>query len=137
MLMQRFDLLATLPNFLSYFATALVLTAVFLIAYINITPVREWQEIRSGNAAAAISLSGALLGFVLALASVISHSGGFLDMLVWGAIAAVAQLLAFAVVRLLKPDLVQRISDGSLSHAIFLAAIALAVGMLNAACMTY
>jgi putative membrane protein len=137
MLLQKFDLLATLPNFLAYFATALALTAVFLFAYINITPIREWHEIRAGNPAAAVSLSGALLGFVLALASVISHSGGLLDMLVWGAIALVAQLVAFGAVRLAKPDLVQRISDGSMSHAIFMAAIALAVGLLNAACMTY
>ncbi len=137
MLAAKFDLLSLLPSFLAYFGTALALTALFLVAYIGITPVREWSEIRSGNQAAAVSLSGALLGFVLALNSVITHSGGLLDMVAWGAVALIVQLGVFFVVRLLKPDLVSRIGDGSMSHAIFLGGLSVAVGLLNAACMTY
>jgi len=133
----KFDLMVLLPSFLAYFGTALALTALFLLLYTLVTPVAEWTEIRKGNAAAAVSLSGALLGFVLALNSVITHSGGLLDMVVWGAIALLAQLAAFLVVRLLKPDLVGRIGDGSMSHAIFLGAVSVAVGLLNAASMTY
>jgi putative membrane protein len=133
----KFDLLVLLPSFLAYFGTALALTAMFLFLYIQVTPIAEWSEIRNGNAAAAVSLSGALLGFVLALNSVISHSGGLLDMVVWGAIALVVQLATFFAVRLLKPDLVQRIGDRSMSHGVFLGAISVAVGLLNAACMTY
>ena len=133
----KFDLMVLLPNFLAYFGSALALTALFLFLYTLATPIAEWTEIRKGNAAAAVSLSGALLGFVLALNSVITHSGGLPDMVIWGAIALVAQLATFFVVRLLKPDLVARIGDGSMSHAIFLGAVSVAVGLLNAACMSY
>jgi putative membrane protein len=137
MLQARFDLLVLLPNFLAYFGTALLLTLMFLGIYTLITPVREWTEIRNGNQAAAVALSGALIGFALALGSVISHSGGLLDMAVWGTIALLAQLVAYGLVRLMKPDLVTRIADRSMSHAILLAAASVTVGMLNAACMTY
>ena len=61
--------LAGLPAFLSYFAAAIGLLALFLLTYILITPYREIALIREGNPAAAASLSGAILGFVLPLAS--------------------------------------------------------------------
>lgn len=137
MLQQKFDYLVLLPNFLAYFGSALALTAVFLVLYTLVTPVREWSEIRAGNSAAAVSLSGALLGFVIALGSAITNSRSLVDMVAWGGVALLAQLLAYALVRLAKPDLVARIGGGSMSHAILLAAAGIAVGMLNAACMTY
>lgn len=137
MLQQKFDYLVLLPNFLAYFGSALALTAVFLVLYTLVTPVREWTEIRAGNSAAAVSLSGALLGFVIALGSVITNSRSLVDMVAWGAVALLAQLLAYALVRLVKPDLVARIGGGSMSHAILLGAASVAIGMLNAACMTY
>ncbi|MCC7282106.1 MAG: DUF350 domain-containing protein [Acetobacteraceae bacterium] len=133
----RFDLMVLLPSFLAYFGTALVLTGLFLVLYTLVTPIAEWREIQNGNAAAAVSLAGALLGFVLALNSVITHSGGLADMAVWGAVALVAQLCVFFAARLLKPDLVVRIGDRSMSHAILLGAASVAVGLLNAACMSY
>lgn len=136
MLISRLDLLATLPVFLAYFASALILLALFLLLYTLATPIAEWREIREGNAAASVSLSGALIGFALALASVIAHSGGLADMAAWGAVALVAQLAAFFAVRVVKPDLVAQIGQRSMSHAIFVAAVSVAVGILNAACMT-
>ena len=136
MLISRLDLLATLPVFLAYFASALILLALFLLLYTLATPIAEWREIREGNAAASVSLSGALIGFALALASVIAHSGGLVDMAAWGAVALVAQLAAFFAVRVVKPDLVAQIGQRSMSHAIFVAAVSVAVGILNAACMT-
>ena len=81
--------LSGLPAFLSYFATAIGLLALFLAVYVFITPYREITLIREGNAAAAASLGGAVLGFVLPLASAITHSVSLPDMAVWGLIALV------------------------------------------------
>ncbi|MFO1423929.1 MAG: DUF350 domain-containing protein [Candidatus Competibacteraceae bacterium] len=129
--------LAGLPSFLFYFATAIGLLLLFLVAYILITPYREITLIREGNTAAAVSLGGAILGFVLPLASAIAHSVGLLDMAVWGLIALVIQLLAYGVGRLLLPDLVRAIPAGQVATGVFLGALSLAIGILNAACMTY
>jgi putative membrane protein len=129
--------LAGLPSFLLYFATAIGLLLLFLAAYILITPYREIALIREGNLAAAASLSGAILGFVLPLASAIAHSVGLLDMAVWGLIALLIQLLAYGVSRLLLPDLARAIPAGQVATGVFLGALSLAVGILNAACMTY
>ena len=51
---------------------ALALLAIFAAIYVRVTPYNEIALIREGNMAASISLSGALIGFVLPLASAIS-----------------------------------------------------------------
>jgi putative membrane protein len=129
--------IAGLPNFLLYFALALVLLAVFAAVYVRVTTYRELALIRSGNIAAAISLSGALIGFVLPLASAIAHSVNPVDMVAWGAIALVVQLIVYAAVSRLVPHFREAIEAGRAAPAMLLAAIAVSVGILNAACLTY
>ncbi len=129
--------LAGLPAFLSYFATAIGLLLLFLAAYVFITPYREIALIREGNTAAAASLGGALLGFVLPLASAIAHSVSLIDMAIWGLIALVIQLLVYLGARLLLPGLERAIPAGQVATGVFLGALSLAIGILNAACMSY
>jgi len=124
-------------DFLVYFASALVLVAVFLSVYVWFTPYREFALIRQGNVAAALSLSGALLGFVVPLASAIAHSVAWWDMLLWGAVALVVQLLSYFAVRMLVPTLARDISEGKVAQGVLLGTISLAIGILNAASMTY
>ena len=127
--------LSTLPSFLAYFAGACVLTAIFVLLYANLTPHREIGLIRAGNNAAAVTLVGALLGFVTPLASVIAHSARLLDLLVWGVVALVVQLGGFVTARALLPGLPAAIEEGQMSDAIFLAGLSLSLGVLDAACM--
>src|SRR5258706_6381301 len=129
--------IAGLPNFLLYFALALVLLALFVAIYVRVTPYHELVLIRQGNVAAAISLSGALIGFVLPLASAIAHSVNPADMVAWGAIALVVQLVVYAVAGRLVPHFREAIQAGRAAPATLLAALAVTVGILNAACLTY
>ena len=130
-------MLSMLPAFLSYFAVAIALIAVFLLVYINVTPYDEIALIRQGNTAASISLSGAMFGFAMPVANVIAHSDTLADLAAWGAIAGVIQLLAYLVARFALPHLAQDIPAGKVAPATFLAALSLTVGLTNAACMTY
>lgn len=125
------------PAFIIYLASTLALLTVFLFIYARITPYREFQLIREGNIAAAISLSGAMIGFTIPLAKAIAQSGSLLDMLMWGGIALLIQLLAYAMVRLLIPDITKDIPEGKIAQGTFLGMLSLATGILNAACMTY
>jgi putative membrane protein len=129
--------LSGLPSFLEYFALGLVLLGAFIAVYGWITPYDERALIREGNVAAAISLSGAILGFVLPLGSAIAHSVGVIDMVVWGVIALVVQIAVFSVVGRALPHLAGAIKAGRVAAATLLAALSVAVGILNAACMTY
>lgn len=129
--------IAGLPNFLLYFALALLLLAIFVAIYVRVTSYREFVLIREGNVAAAVSLSGALIGFVLPLASAIAHSVNPVDMVAWGAIALVVQLVVYAAVGWLVPHFRAAIEAGRVAPAALLAALAVSVGVLNAACLTY
>lgn len=124
-------------DFLLYFLASLMLVALFLFVYIHITPYREIRLIREGNQAAAYSLSGALLGFIVPLATAIAYSVAFADMLLWGGIALIVQLGAFFVVRLVLPNLAVDIPAGKLAPGIFVGAFSLGIGLLNAASMSY
>lgn len=130
-------MLSMLPAFLSYFAVAVALIAVFLLIYVNVTPYDEIALIRQGNTAASISLSGAMLGFAMPVANVIAHSDTLADLAAWGAIAGIIQLLTYLVARFALPQLTADIPAGKVAPASFLAALSLTVGLTNAACMTY
>jgi putative membrane protein len=129
--------LATLPNFLAYLGTAIALLAVFVTIYLYVTPYDEIALIRNNNPAAAISLSGALLGFAMPIANVIAHSDTVLDLLFWGVVAGVVQLTAWGVARVALPKLAEDIATGRTAPATFVAALSITIGLLNAACMTY
>lgn len=129
--------LTTLPSFALYFLLALILLAAFLMIYTRLTPQHEWRLIREGNTAASVSLAGAMIGFVLPLASAVVNSLGPTDMLVWGVVALVVQLGAFGIVRGLLSRLPQRISQGEMAAGITAASFSISIGLLNAACMTW
>jgi putative membrane protein len=129
--------LSGFDDFLLYFALSVVFVAVYVAVYVQITPYREIALIRAGNPAAAASLSGSLLGFVLPLASAVVHSVNRWDMALWAAIALVVQIVVYLVVRLVVPDVTRLIPEGKVGAGVFLGVVSLAAGILNAACMTY
>ena len=129
--------LAGFDDFLVYFSLAAAFVAVYLAIYVHITPYREFSLIGEGNSAAAASLSGSLLGFVLPLASAIIHSVNAWDMALWAAIALIVQIVIYLAVKAALPDLVRHIPEGKAGPGVFLGAASLAGGIINAACLTY
>lgn len=73
------DSLAGFPAFLLQFALSLALLVVFSTVHLAVTPCHEPGLIRDGNTAAAISLAGAVIGFVLPLARAVAQSVSALD----------------------------------------------------------
>jgi putative membrane protein len=126
-----------LPAFISHFISSIILLLLFVTIYIRITPYKEITLIRSGNMAAAASLSGSILGYSIALASAIANSVNLQDMLIWGCIALLVQLFAYFAARVMLPGLVLDIPENKIASGIFLGAISLSMGLLNAASLTY
>lgn len=129
--------LATLPAFLGHFALAILLIAAGVALHTRLTPVNEWALVREGNAGAAITLAGVILGLAMPLASAIAQSAGVVDALVWGVVALLAQQAAFLVcTRALLPDWrAAMVERGEVAGAVLKAAAAVGVGLLNAACL--
>ncbi len=112
-------------------------TLIFKAIYQVITPHNEGALIRAGNSAAAVALGGAVLGYVIPLASALAHTDSLPEFVAWAALAGVIQIAAFwGVRRLVLPDVSKRIEAGEMSAALYLLTISLSVGILNAACIT-
>lgn len=121
--------ISTLPSFFAFFVLAVALLAVFLLLYLQITPYREIALIRGGNTAAAVSLSGTLLGFALPMANVIANSHSLVDVATWGVVAGVVQVLAYVVTHALLPHLAHDIPAESWCRRYFSLRYRLASGL--------
>ena len=125
-------------HFILAFGIACLLLAVFKRLYQMSTPYDEARLIGEGNTAAAIALGGAIIGFSLPLASALTQTADPLEFTAWALLAGVIQIVASLVVRrFIVRDMTARIEGGNVASAVYLAATAIGVGLLNAASMTY
>lgn len=137
--MENYDLLTAIGHFAIYFGISIAFIVIFKMLYALATPHAEWELIKEKQStAAAIGFGGAIIGFAIALAGAVSNSGGLIDFSIWGVIALIAQIVAFSIVRFIfMPKISTRIEANEVSAGIVLGATNIAVGFVNAACMTY
>lgn len=121
------------PVLLLHFSVTIAMLGIGVWIYQLITPYHELKLIRAGNNAAAISLSGAIVGLALPLAMCMARSVSVWDIIVWGLVTLVIQLLAYRVGDVVIKGLPARIEAGEIGAAILVVAIKLAVAMINAA----
>ena len=127
---------ASFLAFLSYFGTGLAVLVIAAIVVSLVTPHHEVRLIRAGNTAAATAFAGTLVGLALPLHAAISHSVSLVDALIWGAVSAAIQIVAYLITRLLSPTLSQQITDNMMAAGILSAGVSISVGLVNAAAMT-
>jgi putative membrane protein len=129
--------LTGLPEFLIFFVVAMVLVALYLAIYTLATKHNEFALIRQNGISAATALGLSLVGFALPLASAMVHAQTIVDCVVWGLVALAVQILVYWLVRIILPNLSQRIAAGEMAAALFLGAASLSAGIINAAAMTF
>ncbi len=124
-----------LPMLLLQFAIVLVLLVVGMLIYMAVTPFHERDLVRQANPAAATVLGGALVALAIPLAALLATTGSLLDIVAWGVVAVVLQLVTVMVVSLLLRGMRAMIEAGQVAGAIPLVAAQLSIGLLNAAAM--
>ncbi len=128
--------LAGFPNLLLHLGVTLGLLAAAAALYTRITPHDEIALIRHGNAAAAISYSGAVLGLAIPLAFCMAASVSVWDILIWGVVTLLLQLLALRVIEAVMQGMSHRIEAGEVGPAVLLFSVKLSVAAINAAAVT-
>ncbi len=128
--------LTGLPAFCMYFGAAIGVLLLFVTVYTRLTPHDELGLIRAGNSAAALAFGGTLIAFALPLCSALIHAVSILDFLVWAGVAFAVQIGTFFTVRIFDTDLSARITRNEMAAGIVVASASIAVGLVNAACMT-
>jgi putative membrane protein len=125
----------SLPVLLADFGAVLGLLIVGIVIYMAVTPFRERELMRDGNTAAATVLGGALVALAIPLSALLATTGGLLDILVWGVVAVILQLVTVIVVSLVMRSMQSMIEAGQVAAAIPLVAAQISIGLLNAAVM--
>jgi putative membrane protein len=124
-----------LPTLIVQVVACAVLLAIGVAIYVAVTPFRERAMVASGNPAAGTTLAGAILALAIPLAAMLATSSTLVDIMVWGVVALILQLLTLGVVALAMRNLRGMIEDGNVAAAITLAGAQIAVALLNAAAM--
>jgi len=124
---------AGFPATLAHAAVSLILLGAGAAIYALMTPHREIQEIRDGNAAAAVSFGGVLLGLAVPLAFSLTASTSIEELGLWGVAIVAVQLLLFRVVDFVLKGLPQRVQEGEVPAAVVLVSAKMACALLLAA----
>lgn len=125
-----------LPVLILQFAVTLALLGLGASCYIAMTPFNERRLIAEGNVAAGIVLAGTLVALAIPLAATLANSLVTLDILLWGVVALVIQLLTFLLAATLARGLRQMIEGGNVAAACALIGVQIAVALLNAGAMS-
>jgi len=124
-----------LPVLLLQFAISIVLLVIGVVIYTAVTPFRERELLRHGNVAAATVLSSAVVALAIPLAALLATARTVLDIVVWGIVAILLQLVTVLVTSHVMKRLHLSVDDGNLAAALPIAAAQLAIALLNAAGM--
>ena len=128
--------LASLSEFLIFFVAAALLTIVFVVIYTRVTRHDELALIKKNVTAAGIAFAGSLIGFALPLASTMINSVTVVEMVLWGVVALIVQVLVYFLIRLPMPRISERIEADEVAAGIWLGACSIVAGIVNAASMT-
>lgn len=121
------------PEFLLQAGLTLGLLIAGCIVHVLLTPMKEMKLIRQGNISAGISVAAVIVGLAIPMAACLQTATSVYNILIWGVVAILLQLLAFRVVDLILGDLPKRIEQNEIGAALVLAAVKIAAAMVMAA----
>lgn len=84
-----------------YFAVAVAVVLAGLIIFeLLTTKYKDWQEIKEGNSAVALSIGGKIIGICIILTFSIFHNDTIISTLIWGGYGIVLQMIAYLLFEL-------------------------------------
>jgi len=121
---------AGFPDFLIQFGVALGLFIGSLVIYVLMTPHKELALIRAGNPSAALAFGGVVVGLAIPLGNCLAHAFGVMDLIIWGVVTLLLQLVAFRFADIFLRGLPRRIADGDVAAAVFLMSVKIGLALI-------
>ncbi len=118
------------PDFIVQLGVALGLFIASLIIYVLMTPHKELALIRAGNPSAALAFGGVVVGLAIPLGSCLAHAFSVFDLLIWGVVTLLIQLLAFRFADIFLRGLPRRIAEGDVAAAVFLMSVKIGLALI-------
>ncbi|MFZ4601204.1 MAG: DUF350 domain-containing protein [Alphaproteobacteria bacterium] len=128
--------LSGFDDFLIQLGAALGMFSAALVIYVLLTPHKELALIRAGNPSAAVAFGGVVLGLAIPLSSCLAHAFGVLDLVVWGVVILLIQLIAFRVVDMVLHGLPRRIAEGDVAAALMVFSVKVGVAIILSGAVT-
>jgi putative membrane protein len=122
-----------------YFLVAIVVVVVGLVIFELITTkYKDWDEIKSGNSAVALSIAGKIIGICIILSFAVYHGDNLTETLIWGGYGVVLQLVAYFIFEGLtrKFSVEQQLKEGNVAVAIVSLAVSIGLGFVIGASIT-
>lgn len=123
---------AGFPDFIIQLGVAIGLFIASLIIYVLMTPHKELALIRAGNPSASLAFGGVVVGLAIPLGSCLEHALGVWDLLIWGVVTLLLQLLAFRFADIFLRGLPRRIAEGDVAAAVFLMSVKIGLALILA-----
>lgn len=125
-------------DFSVFFVISLCGLAIFRYVY-SLFSAKDMYTVAhtTNNISASIAFGGAILGFSVALSGAAATSIGYIDYVIWGSIALIAQLVSIALIRIFMPVTLLQVHEGQIASGCILGAITVGVGVIIASCMAY
>lgn len=123
---------AGFPDFIIQLGVAFGLFVASLFIYTVMTPHKELALIRAGNPSASLAYGGVIVGLAIPLGSCLAHSFGLFDLMIWGVVTLLIQLLAFRFADIFLRGLPRRIAEGDVAAAVFLMSIKIGLALIVA-----
>jgi putative membrane protein len=120
------------PDFLIQLGIALGLFITSLFVYVIMTPHKELDLIRAGNPSAALAFGGVVVGLALPLGACLTYALGVMDVLIWGIVTLLLQILAFRFADIFLRHLPRRIAEGDVAAAVFLMSVKIGLALIIA-----
>jgi putative membrane protein len=121
---------AGFPDFIIQLAVALGLFVASIIIYVIMTPHKEMALIRAGNPSAALAFAGVVVGLAIPLGSCLAYAFSLFDLLIWGIVTLLLQLLAFRFADIFLRGLPRRIAEGDVAAAVFLMSVKIGLALI-------
>ena len=121
---------AGFPDFIIQLGVALALFIASLIIYVLMTPHKELALIRAGNPSAALAFGGVVVGLAIPLGSCLAYAFSLWDLLIWGIVTLLLQLLAFRFADIFLRGLPRRIAEGDVAAAVFLMSVKIGLALI-------
>ncbi|MFC4320474.1 DUF350 domain-containing protein [Litchfieldia salsa] len=122
-----------------YFFIAIIIVIIGLAIFEALTKqYKDWDEIKKGNQAVALSIIGKIIGICIILAFSIYHSSHILDTLIWGVVGVILQMIAYLLFELFtrKFSVEEQLLKGNLAVGIISFGVSVGLAFVIGASIT-
>ncbi|KAB8138279.1 DUF350 domain-containing protein [Gracilibacillus oryzae] len=122
-----------------YFIAAIIIVIIGLVIFEWLTTkYKDWDEIKAGNQAVALSITGKIIGICIVLAFAIYHSITVWETFIWGAYGVILQMIAYLIFELVtrKFSVEQQLKDNNIAVGIISLGVSVGLAFVIGASIT-